>query len=296
MKLNGAHTAIVTPFNSENKLDIDVLHQLLEYQIAGSISGIVPCGTTGESPTLSPEEKQKIILEVIDHCKGKCKVIAGTGTYNTRTTISNSIWAGENGADVVMVITPYYNKPGQKGLYLHFSKVATAIAPIPLIIYNVPSRTNVHIESETVLRLRQDHKNIIGIKDASGDMSYVLELVDRADDDFNILCGEDGILMPYLSSGSKGVVSVASNVFPREMRDLVNLYQAGKVEEALKIQLKFRELMNLLFVETNPIPVKYALESIGFSVGSPRLPLHILSNHYQKTLRSAIDKVLTKNK
>lgn len=292
MNLKGAYTAIVTPFNDENEINWEVYDELIDFQLTGGISGIVPCGTTGESPVLTTTEKIDLIRRTVEKCQSRASVIAGTGSNNTQATIEFSKKAIALDVDALMIITPYYNKPGQKGLYLHFSEIAKAIAPFPFIIYNVPSRTNVHIEAKTVHQLHLENHNLVGIKDASGDFDYLIELKRLLPDNFNILCGEDGLLLPYSACGASGIVSVASNIIPGKMNALCKLISDKNSEEQLRNEhLKLKPLMDALFLETNPIPVKYALNLMGFNVGTPRLPLHELSSEYRAALQSLMDEL-----
>jgi 4-hydroxy-tetrahydrodipicolinate synthase len=286
--LKGTYTAIATPFDRQDHVDLKNLERLVEYQIINGISGIVPCGTTGESPALTKKEKRHVIEKVIDLCKDRCQVIAGTGNNNTQRTIDQSLWARDAGADVVMVITPYYNKPGQKGLFAHFDAVASAVSPLPLLIYNVPSRTNVNLKPATLKKLCDLHKNIIGIKDASGNMEQVLLYKAVTTDECSILCGEDALLPAYMGCGARGVVSVASNIYPKEISGIVNMGLDGSFEEMLREHLNLLNIMKYLFIETNPIPVKYALNIMGFEMGLPRLPLHELSEKYRDELRTLL--------
>lgn len=288
MLLKGTYTAIATPFDSQNNINYNSLERLVEYQIKNGITGLVPCGTTGESPTLSKKEKRTLIEKVISICRDRCQVIAGTGSNNTQKTVEESLWAKDAGADVAMAITPYYNKPGQKGLFLHFDAVASALDPFPLLIYNVPSRTNVNLEPATLKQLCDRHSNILGIKDASGNMEQVMRYKALTPDHFSILCGEDGILSAYMAVGARGVVSVASNIYPKELCNLVDNGLRGKGGELLREQLDLMNVMKYLFVETNPIPLKYALNIMGFEMGSPRLPLHELSEEYRDELRTLL--------
>lgn len=286
--LEGTYTAIATPFDAQDKINLNSLERLVEYQIKNGISGLVPCGTTGESPALSKKEKRTVIEKVIDICRDRYQVVAGTGSNNTQKTIEESLWARDTGADVAMVITPYYNKPGQKGLFAHFDAVATALAPFPLLIYNVPSRTNVNLKPATLKKLCDLHSNIIGIKDASGNMEQVLLYKAVTPDNFSILCGEDALLPAYIACGAKGVVSVASNIYPKEMSRLVKFGLEGKATDLLQEHLDLMNIMKYLFIETNPIPVKYALNIMGFEMGLPRLPLHELSEKYRDELRTLL--------
>lgn len=284
-KICGCYTALATPFDENGQLNLDSLEKLIEFQINQGINGLVPCGTTGETPTFTKDEYEAVIRQTVDIARPhNIPVMAGTGTNNTKNSIRHSLRAIELGVDTVMVVTPYYNKPDQIGLIHHYSEIAMAIYPHPLVIYNVPGRTNVNILPETVAQLHDNHDNIIGIKDASGDLQQVLKIRRLLDADFSIMCGEDGVLLPYLASGANGVVSVMSNVIPKLCADLYQSHKKGAHEKALQIQLKISPLIEALFCEVNPIPVKFALNKLGLSVGKPRSPLHELSENYQGLL------------
>jgi len=283
MQFQGAFTALATPFSSDGQLNENELRRFIQFQIENGISGLVPCGTTGESPTLSYTEKKRIVQMTIDEASGKIPVIAGTGNYNTQETIEATREAYEMGAKGALVITPYYNKPTQEGLFLHFKAVADAVPEIDIVIYNVPSRTNVCISPETVERLVEKCSNITTIKDATGDLAHVLELKKRCGEQLTILSGEDSLIWPYIACGAMGVVSVVSNVKPKETLGVVFSGLNNNVETALEKQLELNSLIDHLFVETNPIPVKFMLNQMGFKFGEPRLPLHELSEiHHNK--------------
>ncbi|MCB0279600.1 MAG: 4-hydroxy-tetrahydrodipicolinate synthase [Calditrichaeota bacterium] len=289
--LKGTFTALVTPFNSENQVNFEALKKLVDFQVREGITGLVPCGTTGESPTLSKQEKQDIIEHVINQVDGKVPVIAGTGNYDTKTTIESTDWAWRKGAAAALLITPYYNKPTQQGLYLHYKAISEAVPEIELVIYNVPSRTNVNILPKTVERLVKECPNLNTIKEASGDLNQVLELKRLCGNQLSILSGEDALIWPYIAAGANGVISVVSNIAVQLTSQIVNDGLKGNVENALAAQLKLQSLIHALFCETNPIPVKYAMNLLGFEVGNLRLPLHELSeqhrNHLKETLIEA---------
>jgi 4-hydroxy-tetrahydrodipicolinate synthase len=288
MALKGAFTALVTPFTKDNKINIACLEKQVEHQISYGISGLVPCGTTGETPTLSKEEKKQVITAVIELNNNRLPVIAGSGDYNTASTIESTKWVRDAGATAALVVTPYYNKPTQEGLFLHFVEIAKAVPDIDIIIYNVPPRTNVNILPKTVKRIIDEVSNVNVIKDASGNLAQVLEIDRLCGDKMTILSGEDGLIWPYMASGAKGVISVVSNILPKETTELAALGLANKVLAAKNLQNKLTPIINQLFVETNPIPVKYALRKMGFDVGHLRLPLHEPSSENQQL----IDKLL----
>lgn len=285
--LKGAITAIVTPFK-DNKINYDVLSDLIEFQISNDIDGIVVCGTTGESATLSLEEKKQIISFVINRVNKRVPVIAGTGSNNTAASIELSKYAEIAGADYLLLVTPYYNKATQKGLVKHFSEIASNVS-IPCILYNVPSRTGVDMSVHTVLELSKI-SNIYGIKEASGNVSKAIEILSglSTDNNFVLLSGNDDIIVPLLSIGAIGVISVLSNIAPKDVHIMCESYLSGNVELAKKLQLKYSPVISSLFSEVNPIPVKAALKVIGFDVGAPRLPLTEIENSNLEVLKENI--------
>ena len=285
----GCGTALITPFD-ETGVNYDVLDNLIEDQIKGEVDAIIVCGTTGESATMSKEEKKNVIKYVIDKVSGRCKVIAGTGSNNTLDAINMSKYAEEAGADGVLVVTPYYNKATQRGLIEHYTNIASSIS-IPLIMYNVPSRTGVNINPETCLELSKID-NIVAIKEASGNMSQVVKIASMCKDNLDIYSGNDDQIVPILSVGGKGVISVLSNVMPKYVHDMVISYINGDKDSSMRMQLEAIDLINSLFIEVNPGPVKYALNLMGYDVGIPRLPLTVPNDDNKKT----IEKSLKKNK
>ncbi len=270
-KFRGAFVAIVTPF-VDGRIDEQGLKDLIEFQIAGGTHGIVPCGTTGESATLSHEEHHRVVELTIKTVAGRVPVLAGTGSNSTEETIELTRHAKEAGADGALVITPYYNKPSQEGLYQHFKTVAEAV-DIPLILYNVPSRTAVDMQPATVARCAAVD-NIVGIKEATGDMSRACDVIRRCPKDFAVLSGDDFTSLALVLLGGSGVISVTSNVAPKGMADLMNAGLAGDVATAREIQYRLFPLMGAMFYDTNPVPAKKALELMGkISSGLPRQPL-----------------------
>ena len=268
--IRGAYTALVTPFKN-GKVNYEKLGELIEFQIANDIDGIVICGTTGESATLTNKEKKKVIKYTIETVNGRIPVIAGTGSNDTRHAIELSKYAERVGADGLLIVTPYYNKTTQKGLIEHYRAIADSVT-IPLIIYNVPSRTGINILPDTVTKLAE-HENIIGIKEASNNFSQILELISKVPASFSVISGNDDTIVPLLSLGGTGVISVLSNVFPKDVHTMCEAYMNGDVKYAKDLQLKYAEFIKLLFKEVNPMPVKDALNILGFDVGSCRLPL-----------------------
>ncbi len=282
---HGAIVAIVTPFRS-GKVDGPALRKLVEFQIAGGTDGIVPCGTTGESPTLSYEEHERVIDIVVAGAAGRVPVIAGTGSNNTKEAILLTRYAKKAGADGALVITPYYNKPTQEGLYRHFRAVAES-ADIPIVLYNVPSRTGVNMTAQTVARLATV-PNIVGVKEASGNLHQVSEILRSAPKTFCVLSGDDGLFFPMLALGAKGVISVVSNVAPRAMADLYDSFVMGEISRAREIHFRLWPLFHALFIETNPIPVKTALAMMKRIRDEIRLPLCPMSDANRKILAKVI--------
>ncbi len=283
----GANVAIVTPFRN-GRVDETSLRNLIDFQIDNGTNGIVPCGTTGESPTLTIEEHERVIDITVEHVNKRVPVIAGTGSNNTEEAIGLTRHARRAGADGALMITPYYNKPSQAGLYAHFEKVAKAV-DIPIVLYNVPGRTGSSIDPDTVARL-SGIDNIVGIKEASGSMKQVTDIIARCGPDFTVLSGEDYLTFPLICVGGKGVISVVSNVDPKGMADLCNLALAGRIQEAQILFYRLLSLCHILFIETNPVPVKTALLMMGkIPSGELRLPLVQLSEANQERLRKEIE-------
>ena len=282
---HGAIVATVTPFRN-GKLDTAALRKLVEFQIRNGTSGIVPCGTTGESATLSHEEHRQVIDLVVEAVDGRVPVIAGTGSNNTKEAVALTRYAKKAGADAALVITPYYNKPTQKGLVAHFTEVAAA-DDIPLVLYNVPGRTGVNMTAETVARL-SEVRNIVGVKEASGNLAQICDILAMTPRTFCVLSGDDGLYFPMLALGAKGVISVVSNVAPRLMADLYDAFALGQVARAREIHFRLWPLMQALFIETNPIPAKTALAMMGKIREEFRLPLCAMSDGNRKALAKVL--------
>lgn len=281
----GSAVAMVTPLNQEG-IDLDALDDLIDWQIENNTDAIVISGTTGECATLSYEEKKELFEHTVKKVAGRCSVIAGTGTNDTSKAIMLSQLAEASGADALLVVTPYYNKGTQKGMIAHFTAIADAVKT-PIILYNVPSRTGINLLPKTVLTL-SNHPNIVGIKEASADISQMMELFRILPDDFLIYSGNDDHIVPMLSLGGAGVISTVANVLPKETHDLVNAFLKGDLKEALKIQFYINPLVQQLFIETNPIPVKTALGLMGKKVGHLRLPLTDMEDEHLQTLTQAL--------
>ena len=282
----GSFVALVTPFKDDESLDEAKLKELIEFQIDGGTHGIVPCGTTGESPSLSEEEHDRVIEITVDTVNGRVPIIAGTGSNSTTRTLRATEHAKAAGADAALIVTPYYNKPNQQGLHAHYMKIADSV-DIPIIIYNVPGRCGTDILSDTVARLAE-HPNIVGLKEATGELKRASELVSMCPDDFVVLSGDDINTLPILSVGGKGVISVVANVDPADIAETCNAFKAGNIELARKLHYKTMQLAVDLFIETNPIPAKTALMMMGKLNGKLRLPLAPLTPANEETLRQTL--------
>ncbi|MGA2604122.1 MAG: 4-hydroxy-tetrahydrodipicolinate synthase [Verrucomicrobiia bacterium] len=284
----GTYTALVTPFTRDGKVDELRLRQIVEQQIAAGIDGLVPCGTTGESPTLSHEEHNHVIELVVKFAAKRCKVIAGTGSNSTDEAIFMTQHAKKVGADASLQVAPYYNKPSQAGLYAHFRAIAEA-ADIPLILYNIPGRCGVDISNDTMARLRRDlPQYIVGLKEATGVVDRVSQLRGMVDREFCILSGDDSLTLPMMSVGAVGVISVVSNVIPRELTEMTHAALKGDFERAGRIHTKVFPLFKDLFIETNPVPVKAAMAMMGLIEETYRLPLVPLADANRAQLRKTL--------
>lgn len=282
----GTYTAIVTPFKN-GQVDEVALERLIKLQIKGGVNGIVPVGTTGESPTVSYEEHVQIIKLAVKFAAGKVKVLAGTGANSTTEAIYLTKEAEKAGADGSLQVAPYYNKPTQEGLFQHFRAIADA-TKLPIVLYSIPGRCGIEIAVDTVKRLAAACKNIIGIKEAGGSCDRVSQLRQAMRSKFEILSGDDSLTIPFMSVGAQGVISVASNVIPREVSQMVNAYAAGQTKKALQLHQKFYPLFKDLFIETNPVPVKAALAMKGLMEEEYRLPLVPMSAKNKETLKATL--------
>ena len=283
----GCGTAIATPF-TEDGVNFEEFGKLLEDQIKAGVDAIIVCGTTGESATMSEKERKDTIKFAIDKIAKRTKVVVGTGSNNTKSAIEMSKFAEEAGADALLVVTPYYNKTTQKGLVEHYKAIAEAVS-LPIIMYSVASRTGVNITPETCLELSKID-NIVAIKEASGNISQVAKIAALCGDNLDIYSGNDDQIIPVLSLGGKGVISVLANVMPKYTHDMTYKYFNGDVEEACKMQLEVIDLIDALFSEVNPIPVKYALNLMGYNFGKPRLPLIELSDKNKENMKEVMKK------
>jgi 4-hydroxy-tetrahydrodipicolinate synthase len=283
----GTYTALVTPFQ-DGALDLPALEKLIEEQIADGITGVVAVGTTGESPTLSQDEREQVIRVTLEVAKGRCQVLAGTGSNSTRAAVEATQVAEKMGVDGMLVVAPYYNKPSQEGIFRHFRAVAEATGT-PLMLYNIPGRCAVDIRPETVERLAIGCRNIVSIKEASGSVERVSDLRARLPDAFTILSGDDSLTLPFLSIGAVGVVSVASNLFPAEVGALVQAFRSGDVKTARELHLKMLPVFKDLFIEPNPVPTKTALAWRGAMSAECRLPLCEMTEENAARLRTTLD-------
>jgi len=271
----GSIVAIVTPFRND-AIDEEKLRELVEFQIASGTDGIVPCGTTGEASTLDYAEHDRVIEIVVQQVKGRVPVIAGTGSNSTTEAIEMTAHAKKIGADGALLVTPYYNKPSQEGLYRHYKAIADAVA-LPQVLYNVPGRTGVNLLPETVARLAEI-SNIVAIKEATGSLQQASEVLALCGDKLDLLSGDDFITFPMMACGAKGVISVVANIMPKEVAALVDAFRAGKMEEARQLHLKLLKISNAMFIETNPVPVKTAVALMGKASDEVRLPLAPMSD------------------
>lgn len=285
----GAGVAIATPMKENLEVNYDKLDELLEEQIAGGTDAIIICGTTGESATMTEEEHAATIRFAIERVNHRIPVIAGTGSNCTRTAIQLSKEAQEDGADGLLLVTPYYNKATQNGLIAHYTAIAESVK-LPIVLYNVPSRTGCNIQPQTAVYLAKNVENIVAIKEASGDISQVATLMQMADGCIDLYSGNDDQIVPMMSLGAKGVISVLSNVAPKEAHDIVALYNEGKVKESCDLQLKALPLIHALFSEVNPIPVKKALNLMGKEVGPLRGPLSEMEEEHAAKLAEEMKK------
>ena len=286
--LRGCATALVTPFTRDGAIDETALRRLVEYQIEGGVKLLVPCGTTGESATMTEAEDQQVIKLVIDAAKGRARVIAGTGSNATAAAIEYSQTARALGADAVLVVAPFYNKPTQDGLYAHFRAIAESIGELPVVIYNVPGRTSCNISAQTTLRLAREVPNIVAVKEASGNLSQIMEILRGRPAGFRVLSGDDSFTFPLLALGAEGLISVAANEAPALMSQMIDLALAGNWTESRALHNRLLPLMEVNFIESSPGPVKAALAMMGLIEESYRLPLVPINEQNKIKLRTVI--------
>ena len=282
--LRGCATALVTPFTADGAVDEVALTRLIEYQLSGGVKLLVPCGTTGESATMTEEEDQRVIKRTIELARGRARVIAGTGSNSTTSAIDNSRIAEDLGADAVLVVAPYYNKPTQQGLYTHFRAIAAAVE-LPIVIYNVPGRTSCNISADTSLRLARDCENIVAVKEASGDLAQIMEILRQRPDGFRVFSGDDALTFPMIALGAEGLISVASNEAPELMARMVDLALEGKWNEARELHYRLLPLMEVNFIESSPGPVKAGLAMMNLIGENYRLPLVPIQEKSRAQLR-----------
>lgn len=289
MLFKGSGVALVTPFDNENNIDFEKLEYLIDYHIQKKTDAIIVCGTTGESSTLSNDEKKDVIKFCVNKANKRIPIIAGTGSNNTNIAVEMSKYANNVGADGLLVVTPYYNKCTQEGLYLYYSTIANSV-DIPIIMYNVPTRTCVNIEPDTVVKLSK-LKNICAIKEASSNISQISNIASNVDNDFYIYSGNDDQILPILSIGGVGVISVLANVFPDEVHNICQYFFDGNIQESREIQFKYLDLVKKLFIEVNPIPIKELMNYINIDIGNVRSPLTNMNKLNKKLLFEAYEKI-----
>jgi len=285
----GTYTAIATPFNRKDQFDEKKFAELIEFQIKNGIDGIVPVGTTGESPTLSHEEHIRVIEVAVKAAKGRTHIMAGTGSNSTDEAISLTEHAEKAGADSILLVAPYYNKPTQEGLYQHFKAIAKR-TKLPIVLYSIPGRCGIEIGVEIMRRLHADCKNIVGVKEAGGTPDRVSQIRVACPETFLVLSGDDSMTLPFMSVGAVGVISVATNIIPKQVGTMVQCHLSGKIDEARALHLKYYPIFKDLFVETNPIPVKAAMAMLGMIEEVYRLPLCPISDKGREVLRAAMKK------
>jgi 4-hydroxy-tetrahydrodipicolinate synthase len=286
--MRGCATALVTPFTADGAIDEARLRALVERQIAGGVRLLVPCGTTGESATMTEEEDQRVIAITVEVAKGRAHVIAGTGSNSTAAAIEYSRRARDLGADAMLQVAPWYNKPTQEGLYAHFRGIAEAIPDTPIMLYNVPGRTSSNIAAQTVLRLAKDCENIVAVKEASGNLSQIMEILRERPENFCVLSGDDAVTLPLIALGGEGIVSVASNEIPDLMSRMANLALEGNWDEARALHYRILPLMEINFIESSPGPVKAAMAMMGLLEENFRLPLVPITDKSRARIREVI--------
>src|SRR5437660_669651 len=286
--MRGCATALVTPFKPDGAIDEERMRALIDRQINGGVRLLVPCGTTGESATMTEEEDARVIAMTIDVARGRAKVIAGAGSNSTASAIEYSKRARDAGADAVLQVAPWYNKPTQEGLYAHFRAIAEAIPDLPIMLYNVPGRTSSNIAAQTTLRLARDCENIVAIKEASGNLTQIMEILSDRPANFSVLSGDDAVTLPLIALGADGIVSVASNEVPDLMSRMTNLALDDKWDEARALHYRILPLMEINFIESSPVPVKAAMAMIGLLDENFRLPLVPIQEKSRARIREVI--------
>lgn len=282
----GSMVAIITPFTPDGRVDEESYRRLIEFQLENGTDVIVPCGTTGESATLDYEEHDRVIQICIEQVNKRVPVIAGTGSNSTSEAIELSLHAKKMGADAVLLVSPYYNKPSQEGLYQHYKKIAETVA-LPQVLYNVPGRTGMNMDAKTTIRLAE-FSNVVAIKEASGNLTQAGEILFAAGDKIDVLSGDDFLTLPLMACGAKGVISVTANIMPKEVKAMVTAIQEGRWEDARKMHLKLLEIHNTMFIESNPVPVKTAASLMGKCGATVRLPLVDMQSTTLEKLKSVM--------
>jgi len=286
--LRGCATALVTPFTSDGAVDVESLRRLIEHQISGGIRLLVPCGTTGESATMSDEEDQLVIRTTVEVARGRAKVIAGTGSNSTAAAIAYSQTARELGADAILSVAPYYNKPTQEGLVAHFRAIAESVSDLPVVIYNVPGRTSSNITAQTTVRLAREVDNIVAVKEASGNLSQIMEILRERPAGFRVISGDDSFTLAIIALGGDGLISVASNEIPNLMSQLVDLALAGDWDKARELHYRLLPLLEANFIESSPGPVKAVMKMMGLIEENFRLPLVPIQEKSRDRLREVL--------
>jgi 4-hydroxy-tetrahydrodipicolinate synthase len=290
--MRGCATALVTPFRADGAVNLDAVRALAERQLKGGVRVLVPCGTTGESVTMSAEERVAVVAATVEAARRHGgRVVAGTGSNSTAATVEQSVRAKELGVDAVLVVAPYYNKPTQEGLFQHFRAAARAVAPLPVVVYNVPGRTSSNISAETTLRLAREVPNVVAVKEASGNLAQIMEILRGRPRDFLVLSGDDALTLAMIALGADGLISVASNEAPREMARLIDTALAGDLAAARRLHYKLLPLMDVNFVETSPGPVKAAMALMGLLEENLRLPLVPVSRATRERVREVIEEL-----
>jgi 4-hydroxy-tetrahydrodipicolinate synthase len=282
---SGVYTALITPFK-DDKVDFNALEKLIEDQCSNGIDGIVPCGTTGESSTLSWEEHERVIEFCVKKAKGRIKVLAGTGSNSTHEAVHSTEFAKKVGCDGALIVSPYYNKPTQKGLYIHFKTIADTV-DIPIVLYNIAGRTSINIDPVTIARLFKDCKNIVGVKEASGSLEQ-MSAIKYLTPDIELISGDDALTLPLLSIGGVGVISILSNIIPADLVSFIEAFEKGNIKQAINIHYKLLPLIKSMFIETNPIPIKTAASLLGICEASFRLPMCGMEETNKLKLKKAL--------
>ena len=283
----GTGTALITPFTSNDEIDIKSIKKIVDFQIKGGVEAIIPAGTTGESATLTEDEQALVVKTVVKYANGKVKIIAGAGSNSTHHAMTLAKRMLAQGADGILSVCPYYNKPTQEGFYQHYASIASAI-DAPVIMYNVPGRTASNMDASTTIRLAKDFPNIVGIKEASGNFGQIMEILKNRPTGFGVWSGDDAITLPLIALGADGIISVVSNETPKLFSDMVRFCLKGEFNKALKLHNRLLELMNFNFIESSPIPVKAVLASMGLIEENYRLPLVPLSDKHRQTMKNIL--------